>query len=115
MKTLVCVPLITGKDHVTGILYADSNRKEQEFAQLDVELLESLAANAAIAIENAGLNREILELIGEVTDVLKQVEGNASLDQTLQSSIHKSLDTLSSLKRKRFSKSKGPLFVEDIT
>jgi phosphoserine phosphatase RsbU/P len=114
LKTLVCVPLITGKDHVTGILYADSNRKEQEFAQLDVELLESLAANVAIAIENAGLNREILELIGEVTDVLKQVEGSSALDQSLQSSVQKSLHSLSSLKRKRFSKSKGTLIVEDV-
>jgi pSer/pThr/pTyr-binding forkhead associated (FHA) protein len=105
LKTLVCVPVMNGEEHVIGILYADSDRKEQEFAQLDVQLLESLAANAAIAIENAGLNQEILKLIGEVSDVLQQVEEKTALDQSLQLSVEKSLHSLSSLKRRRFVKS----------
>ena len=104
LKTLVCVPILTSQNRVIGILYADSNSKEQEFAQLDVELLESLASNAALAIENAGLNQDIRALIGEVSEVLKQIEENTSLDRSLHSSIEKSLESLSALKRKRFSK-----------
>jgi phosphoserine phosphatase RsbU/P len=104
LKTLVCVPILTAQNRVIGILYADSDRKEQEFADLDIQLLESLASNAAIGIENADLNREIVELIGEVSTVLKQIEESTTFDHSLHSSVEKSLQSLAILKRKRFSK-----------
>jgi GAF domain-containing protein len=104
LKTLVCVPILTSQNRVIGILYADSNSKEQEFAELDVQLLESLASNAAIGIENSDLNQEILQLIGQVSAVLKQIEETTSLDHSLHSSVEKSIQSLTALKRKRFSK-----------
>lgn len=113
LKTLVCIPIVADQDHVIGVLYADSDSKEQEFAELDVELLSSLAANAAIAIQNAKLNRDIWNLIVQVADVLKAVEQKTVLDGPLQSSVRDSLNSLSTLKRKRFPKEKGILVFGD--
>ncbi|HJZ10519.1 MAG TPA: FHA domain-containing protein [Acidobacteriota bacterium] len=100
LKTLVCIPIVL-RDRVIGILYADSNRKELEFAQLDIEVLEYLAGNAAIAIENAKINEEIWQLMEKTTHVLGKVEEKAGLDQPLQVSVREALDSLSSLKRRR--------------
>lgn len=101
LKTLVCVPMITPDNRVIGVLYADSTRDKQEFAELDVQLLESLAANASIGIVNANLNREIADLIGSVSDVLKNLERSSGLDGSLKSSVQRSLGSLATLKQKR--------------
>ena len=52
-RSLVCVPLIV-RDTVTGVLEL-VNSQHGHFSQDDVQLLESVAAQAAIVIENARL------------------------------------------------------------
>ncbi|HJY83422.1 MAG TPA: sigma 54-interacting transcriptional regulator [Candidatus Binatia bacterium] len=52
-KSLICVPLKT-KDRIIGVLEA-INKLEGSFFQEDVRLLESLASQLALAIENARL------------------------------------------------------------
>jgi pSer/pThr/pTyr-binding forkhead associated (FHA) protein len=100
LKTLVSVPIVMD-GNVIGIIYADSNRREQEFTQLDVDVLESLAENAAIAIQNVRLNQQVWNLIQKASDVLTQLDQKANLEGSLQESVRKTLDSLSTLKQKQ--------------
>jgi GAF domain-containing protein len=99
LKTLVSVPILMN-ENVIGIIYADSNRREQEFTQLDVDVLESLAENAAIAIQNVRLNEDVWKLIQQASDVLAQLDQNSRVDHPLQESIRRTLQSLSALKQK---------------
>jgi pSer/pThr/pTyr-binding forkhead associated (FHA) protein len=99
IKTLVTVPILVN-GNVIGIIYADSNRREQEFTQLDVDVLESLAENAAIAIQNVRLNQHVWKLIQQATDVLSQLDQKAHLDGALQESVRETLDNLNAIKQK---------------
>jgi signal transduction histidine kinase len=53
------VPLLA-REHVLGVLFV-IDQSRQDFDQADIELLEAFAAQAAIAIENARLYRELAE------------------------------------------------------
>jgi phosphoserine phosphatase RsbU/P len=99
LKTLVSVPILMNGD-VIGIIYADSNRREQEFTQLDVEVLESLAENAAIAIQNVRLNEHVWKVIDQASHLLVQLDQHGQLEKPLQDSVRNTLDSLSSLKLK---------------
>lgn len=99
IKTLVTVPILMN-GNVIGIIYADSNRREQEFTQLDVDVLESLAENAAIAIQNVRLNQQVWNLIQQATDVLSQLDQKAQMDDVLQESVRETLNKLSAIKQK---------------
>jgi pSer/pThr/pTyr-binding forkhead associated (FHA) protein len=99
LKTLVSVPILMNGS-VIGIIYADSTRREQEFTQLDVDVLESLAENAAIAIQNVRLNQHVWKLIQQASDVLAQLDQNAQVERPLQESIRSTLDSLNTLKQK---------------
>lgn len=56
-RTILCVPLKNPSGEVLGVLQA-INRRDGQFAAGDVELLESVAAIVAIAVENAILLQE---------------------------------------------------------
>lgn len=74
LKTIMCVPLriyrSTFQDNgaedapavsTIGLLYVDKQTVTQVFSDQDLELFETLAGHAAIAIENARLHQEELE------------------------------------------------------
>jgi len=54
LRSILCVPLNI-KDSTTGVIYVDNRLQAGIFADGDRDLLEAIAANAAIAIENARL------------------------------------------------------------
>ncbi len=54
LQSVMCVPLLE-KGEVIGLLYIDSKMSNKEFGPTDLELLESLAGSAAVAIVNAKL------------------------------------------------------------
>ncbi len=58
IRSSMSVPLIC-KDDFLGVLHIDSTRKSEEFNQDNLELLTGIAGQAAIAIENAKLIKEI--------------------------------------------------------
>lgn len=65
IRALVCVPL-EAPDRVLGVIYADSRIPGSAFTELDVEILQALAGQAALALAVAQLSREAEGLAGEI-------------------------------------------------
>ncbi len=57
-KSIICVPLMF-KDKALGTMSVHDKKADQEFTEDDLILLENLAAQTAIAIENNRLNQDI--------------------------------------------------------
>jgi putative nucleotidyltransferase with HDIG domain len=57
-KSMICAPLIF-KDKIIGTISVHDKEKDEEFTEDDLILLENLAIQAAIAIENNRLNLDI--------------------------------------------------------
>jgi HD-GYP domain-containing protein (c-di-GMP phosphodiesterase class II) len=55
LRSILCVPLKSEKDGVTGIIYVDNRLQSGMFSKVDLDLLHAIASNAAIAIKNASL------------------------------------------------------------
>jgi phosphoserine phosphatase RsbU/P len=68
LKTIMCVPLSIqnaaddGGQRRLGVIYVDNKALSQGFSRKGLKLLESLCSHAAIAIENARLHEEALEM-----------------------------------------------------
>ncbi len=60
LRSILCVPLKV-KEQLRGIIYVDSRIQAGIFTPADMELLTIIAANAAIAIENARLYKVAVE------------------------------------------------------
>ncbi|KAI3645449.1 hypothetical protein MP228_008377 [Amoeboaphelidium protococcarum] len=58
IRSVICVPLIA-HDQVHGILHLDSQNKINAFAEKDLQLVKSIANQAAIALENCKLIKDI--------------------------------------------------------
>lgn len=54
LRSVLCVPILL-KEQVLGVVYVDNRYQKGIFSQADLELLESIASSAGIAIENARL------------------------------------------------------------
>lgn len=66
IRTLICLPLrVFGR--VIGAVYADSPKPGTTFTDLDVEVLEVVVSQAAIALWAARLDEEIRGLMGSLT------------------------------------------------
>jgi pSer/pThr/pTyr-binding forkhead associated (FHA) protein len=63
ITTLACVPLKAG-DGVIGLIYVDGRKPGAAFTDLDLEILEALAANVAVVLSTVRIDREIRELLG---------------------------------------------------
>ncbi|MBN3038639.1 MAG: GAF domain-containing protein [Candidatus Omnitrophica bacterium] len=57
-KSTVCVPLMY-KDKILGTISLNDKNSEEEFSEDDVMLLENMALQTAVAIENSRLNEDI--------------------------------------------------------
>lgn len=58
LRTVMAVPLIA-KGTILGVLYVDSQAIVNTFSQRDLELLESIASHASVALENAQLYQQL--------------------------------------------------------
>lgn len=77
IQTVVCVPLkVFGR--VIGVVYADSPKSGATFTDFDVELLEVVVSQAAIALWAARLNHEIHGLMGSLAEHAKAGEADAA-------------------------------------
>jgi hypothetical protein len=67
IRSLVCIPLVAA-GRLIGVIYADSSEPGASFGELDVEILEALAAHAALAIALARADRELKGLAARLPD-----------------------------------------------
>jgi len=86
-RSILAVPMLN-KGRMIGVMEAINRADNQPFSETDVQLLETFAAQAAVAIENARLFESIRQeqekmstIIGEMAEgtVLLDVEGQALL------------------------------------
>jgi adenylate cyclase len=68
LRSILCVPLKI-KETITGVVYADNRVVSGIFAEPDRDMLAALANQAAVAIENARLFREIRNHLAEITEM----------------------------------------------
>jgi Nif-specific regulatory protein len=61
LKFIVCVPMVTIQAGTIGVLYLDSQRPESLMVPEDREILGAFATQAAVAIENARLHKDLIE------------------------------------------------------
>ncbi|MAL18528.1 MAG: hypothetical protein CL670_12590 [Balneola sp.] len=73
---LICVPLINNEDEVIGVLQAINRKDDKEFTDDLIPVFQTLANQAAIAIENAKLQEERLEkeLIHKELEVARTIQ-----------------------------------------
>ena len=90
IRALLCVPL-QALDRQLGVMYADSRRPGAAFTELDLEILEALAAQAGLAIAVARLDGELRGLAERLTDGAGE-EGGAALRSRLAGQITAVLD-----------------------
>ena len=65
IRALVCLPLSV-RGRRLGAVYVDSRRPGTTFTELDVEILEAMAAHAALALAVAGIDRELSGLAARI-------------------------------------------------
>ena len=68
LRSILCVPL-TIKDTLIGVVYADNRVASGIFSDADRDLLAAFANQAAVAIENARLFRQIRNHLAEITEM----------------------------------------------
>ena len=90
IRALLCVPL-QALDRQLGVMYADSRRPGAAFTELDLEILEALAAQAGLAIAVARLDGELRGLAERLAHEAGE-EGSAVLRSRLAGQITSVLD-----------------------
>ncbi len=60
IRSMMCAPLITGSGEAIGVLQIDAADSRSRYKDEDLELLISIAAQAAIAIDNARMHEQAL-------------------------------------------------------
>jgi PAS domain S-box-containing protein len=68
LRSILCVPLKI-KETITGVIYADNRVASGIFVDDDRDLLASFANQAAVAIDNARLFRQIRNHLAEITEM----------------------------------------------
>ncbi|HYH44482.1 MAG TPA: GAF domain-containing protein [Thermoanaerobaculia bacterium] len=67
IRALLCVP-VRALDRLIGVIYADSRKPGAAFTELDLEILEALAAQAGLAIAVARLDTELRGLADRIAE-----------------------------------------------
>lgn len=68
LRSILCVPLKI-KDNIIGVIYADNRIVSGIFDDVDRDLLAAFANQAAVAIENARMFRQIREQLADITEM----------------------------------------------
>ena len=59
VRSVMCAPLL-GKDGILGVMYLDSRQIMQTFSEDDLDLLNALAAETSIAVDNAITHKQLV-------------------------------------------------------
>jgi len=68
LRSILCVPLKI-KDNTIGVIYADNRIVSGIFVDTDRDILAAFANQAAVAVENARLFRQIREQLEDITEL----------------------------------------------
>src|SRR5207244_356564 len=79
IRSVMCVPLGTAEERAFGVLQLETQEAAKRFTPDDLRLLEGVAYQASIALENAGLYENLL--------AREQVERDLELAGQMQRSI----------------------------
>ena len=63
IRTLACVPLSSDERRI-GLIYVDGRKEGGVFTDLDLEILEALAANVSVVLSTLRIDDEIREMLG---------------------------------------------------
>lgn len=63
IQTLACVPL-SSEERQIGLIYVDGRKEGGVFTDLDLEILEALAANVSVVLSTVRIDHEIREMLG---------------------------------------------------
>lgn len=80
LRSVMCVPMIT-HGNILGALYIENRNQDDIFSDSDLELLQYLASQAAVSIENAMLNDQLQALIREQGSETTRSMETAPLDE----------------------------------
>lgn len=92
LRTVMCVPLIA-KQTLLGLLYVDSQAIVNTFRDRDLELLEAIAHQVSVAIENAHLYSQLERRASELESLVQLYE---------EANLRASTDALTNLHNRRF-------------
>ena len=93
LKALMCVPISMG-EHRIGVMTVHQRSKHGRFTNRHLNLLQGFAAQAAVAIHNAGLYTEVKMKLAEVTTLSEELrEKNQFLLK--RNEVHETLTQLS--------------------
>ncbi|MBI3287433.1 MAG: GAF domain-containing protein [Chloroflexi bacterium] len=88
LRSVLCVPL-QARDRSIGLIYVDNPYQEGIFSEEDLELISSLAHQAAVAIENARLYQEVARSAEEMAQLY-----DTSLDIVQELDLPKVLEAI---------------------
>jgi len=60
IRSMICAPLVAGDGEALGVIQLDALNRRNRFEQADLEMLASVASQAAFAIENAQLHESAM-------------------------------------------------------
>lgn len=86
ISAAICCPLIS-RDRVLGVLYLDTQSETLSYRSEDIALLSIIAANAAMAIENANLLRRSREASGQAVDEVEPLIAHSASMQAVMELI----------------------------
>ncbi len=69
IHSMMCAPLIGTENDVLGVLQIDTHDQRHQFGEEDLELMASVAIQAAVAVENAQLHEAALREVGLKRDL----------------------------------------------
>lgn len=93
-KSFLCLPIIY-QEGITGVLYLENALQKRAFTTANVELVQSFISAAAVAIENARLQKKNQELANEL-----ERKNNMPPKLSFDSPIQKVVESLQTLKTK---------------
>ncbi|HEX3869840.1 MAG TPA: SpoIIE family protein phosphatase [Pirellulales bacterium] len=69
IRSMMCAPLLSSSGEAMGVIQIDTLDQRSRFQQEDLDVLASVACQAAVAVENAQLHEEALERQGMERDL----------------------------------------------
>jgi len=96
VRSSISVPIVS-RGEVVGSIHLDNFQRRRRFTNSDVMALRAIAAQAAVAIENARLYREAqrhVEELAAIGEVAHELNASLDLDHTLQTILDKTKDLL---------------------